>query len=166
MLSDPKLSDLIHQAAGLLDRCRAHSIKLAAAESCTGGLLMVCLTEVPNSSDVVDRGFVTYSNAAKTDLLSIPPKLIERHGAVSEAVAHAMAEGALGNSDADIAVGVTGVAGPGGGSEEKPVGLVHIAAVHRNGKHQQIRCQFGDAGRAGVRYRAVEQAFKLIDSLI
>lgn len=166
MLNDPKLSDLIHQAAGLIDRCRAHGIKLAAAESCTGGLVMVCLTEVPNASDVVDRGFVTYSNAAKTDVLAVPTDLIRRHGAVSEEVARAMAKGAVDRSAADIAVAVTGIAGPSGGTAEKPVGLVHIAATHRNGRCEHIRCLFGDVGRTGVRYRSVEQAFKLIESLL
>lgn len=166
MMPEPTLIELTHQAAALLDRCRDQGLTLAAAESCTGGLVMVCLTEVPNSSDAVDRGFVTYSNAAKTDQLGVPAALIEARGAVSEEVARAMAEGALERSAADIAVAVTGIAGPSGGRADKPVGLVHIAAARRGGKTAHVRCLFGDVGRSGVRYRAVEQAFKLIGSLI
>lgn len=166
MITTPKLSDLVHQAAALIERCKAQDLKIAAAESCTGGLIMVCLTEVPGSSEIVDRGFVTYSNAAKTELVGVSEELIRAHGAVSEEVARAMAEGALAHSQADLAVGVTGIAGPDGGSEEKPVGLVHIAAARKGGKVEHIRCLFGDAGREGVRYRSVEQAFKLMSSLI
>ena len=119
---------LIREAASLLDACRARALKLATAESCTGGLIAALLTEIPGSSDVVERGFVTYSNAAKTEQLGVPADLIATHGAVSEPVARAMAEGALSHSHADLAVSVTGVAGPGGGTATKPVGLVHLAA--------------------------------------
>ena len=115
-------------------------LKLATAESCTGGLIAAILTEVPGSSDVFERGFVTYSNEAKTELLGVPAELIEKHGAVSEEVARAMASGALGHSRADIAVAVTGVAGPGGGTTAKPVGLVHLAAARRGSvTHKEIR---------------------------
>src|SRR5271165_4046773 len=121
--------DLIARAIVLLDRCRMLGIKLAAAESCTGGLVMGVLTEIPGSSAVVERGFVVYSNEAKQDLLGVPAETIRTHGAVSEAAARAMAEGALQTSRADVAVSVTGVAGPDGGSAEKPVGLVHFACA-------------------------------------
>ena len=112
----PSFDSLVAEAGALLALCRARKLKLATAESCTGGLVAAILTEVPGSSDVVERGFVTYSNEAKTEMLGVPAALIETHGAVSEAVARAMAEGALEHSHADIAVSVTGVAGPGGGT--------------------------------------------------
>ena len=120
---------LLREAESLLEASRARGLKLATAESCTGGLIAALLTEIPGSSDVVERGFVTYSNAAKAEQLGVPVDLIAAHGAVSEPVARAMAEGALSHSHADLAVSVTGVAGPGGGSVAKPVGLVHLAAV-------------------------------------
>src|SRR5215471_16453448 len=115
--------ELIAQAQALLALCRTRKLKIATAESCTGGLIAGTLTEIAGSSDVVDRGFVTYSNAAKTQMLGVPADLIARHGAVSEEVARAMAEGALERAGAELAVAVTGVAGPGGGSAAKPVGL-------------------------------------------
>src|SRR3984957_20914030 len=120
---------LLAQAEKLLADARAKGLKIATAESCTGGLIAGLLTEIPGSSDVVERGFVTYSNAAKEDLLDVPPDLIRQYGAVSEPVARAMAEGALKHSLAHLAVAVTGIAGPGGGTAEKPVGLVYIAAA-------------------------------------
>ncbi|MGH7121226.1 MAG: CinA family protein [Acetobacteraceae bacterium] len=132
---------IIEQAAQLLDLCRAHQLLLASAESCTGGLIAAALTATAGASDVFERGFVTYSNAAKETMLGVPAELIGRYGAVSEPVARAMAEGALKNSAADLAVSVTGVAGPGGGSAETPVGLVWIAA--------------GRKGRAGIAERHV-----------
>ena len=122
------LDPLVAQAAALLAACRERGLKIATAESCTGGLIAAILTEVPGSSDVVERGFVTYSNEAKTEMLGVPAALVEQHGAVS-AVARAMAEGALAHSRADIVVSVTGVAGPGGGTPLKPVGLVHFGAM-------------------------------------
>ncbi|MHA1166089.1 MAG: CinA family protein, partial [Alphaproteobacteria bacterium] len=120
------LAELKQSASDLLDALRAQGLMLAAAESCTGGLISACLTEIPGSSDVLERGFVTYSNAAKTEMLGVPPEMIESNGAVSEEVAGAMASGALTFSKADISVAVTGIAGPGGGSDDKPVGLVHL----------------------------------------
>ncbi len=135
--------------------------KLATAESCTGGLMAGAITDVAGSSDVFDRGFVTYSNMAKTDMLGVSPKLIVQHGAVSEAVARAMSEGALMHSAADIAVAITGVAGPGGGSAEKPVGLVHFACATK-GKTIHLERRFGDLGRAAVREAAVSQALQLV----
>lgn len=157
---------LVKRAADLLDALRAKGLTIVTAESCTGGLISAYLTEVAGSSDVVERGFVTYSNAAKTELLGVPADLIEEHGAVSEEVARAMAEGALKHSGADVSVAVTGIAGPGGGSEEKPVGLVHIAAAKRGGSGHHLRCAFGDAGRSKVRRDTVEEALNLVRSLI
>lgn len=158
--------DLIEAAGRLLDRCRAAGVKLATAESCTGGLIAAYLTEVPGSSDVFERGFVTYSNEAKTASLGVPLELLERHGAVSEEVARAMAEGAVGSSPADISVAVTGVAGPGGGSPEKPVGLVHMAAGRRGGATVHRACRFGDVGRGEIRRLTVSEAFGLIETLL
>ena len=122
-------TDIIRRAERLLSLCRAGGLRVATAESCTGGLIAACLTEIAGSSDVVDRGFVTYSNEAKRDLLGVPDELLMRVGAVSEEVARAMATGALARSDAALAVAVTGIAGPGGGTATKPVGLVHHACA-------------------------------------
>ena len=160
------LSDLTGNAKLLLDALREQGLKLVCAESCTGGLICACLTEIPGSSDIVERGFVTYSNAAKSEVLDVPEAMIETHGAVSEEVAGAMAQGALDHSRADIAVAVTGIAGPGGGSEEKPVGLVFIAAARRDARLVHMRCRFGDIGRGAVRERTVDEAFKLVRSLV
>ena len=124
-------TQLLTDATELLELCRRAGLRIATAESCTGGLIAGCLTEIAGSSDVVERGFVTYSNEAKQEMLGVPRMLINLNGAVSEKVAVAMAEGALKHSLADISVAVTGVAGPGGGSKEKPVGLVHIACAGR-----------------------------------
>jgi len=153
---------LTKEAAALLDDLRSRGLKLATAESCTGGLIAALLTEIAGASDVVERGFVTYSNAAKSELLGVPDATLAQHGAVSEAVARAMAQGALAHSQADIAVAVTGVAGPGGGSAAKPVGLVHIAAARRGGAllHQEYR--FGDIGRGPVRIASVAAALQLV----
>jgi nicotinamide-nucleotide amidase len=159
-------ASLIAQAASLLDACRQRELKLATAESCTGGLLAATLTAVPGSSDVFDRGFITYSNDAKSDMLGVSPALIERHGAVSEEVARAMVDGALDRSQADLVVSVTGIAGPDGGSAEKPVGLVHFAARRRDGETVYERVLFGDAGRAEVRRLSVAQALALFASLL
>jgi nicotinamide-nucleotide amidase len=149
---------LIRDAAQLLESCRSRGLRLATAESCTGGLIAALLTEIPGSSDVVERGFVTYSNAAKTELLGVPADLIAVHGAVSEPVARAMAEGALAHSHADLAVSVTGVAGPGGGTAAKPVGLVHLGLARRGSPtlHQELR--LGDIGRGPIRLATVAAA--------
>lgn len=162
----PDFEALIAQAAELLGACRAKHLTLAAAESCTGGLLAAILTEVPGSSDVFERGFVTYSNAAKTEQLGVPAKMIAERGAVSEEVARAMARGALQHSRADLAVAVTGVAGPGGGTAAKPVGLVHLVAAGHGGAvlHRELRT--GDVGRSAVRHVAVAEAFALIRALL
>ncbi len=148
-------------AVATLDRLRARATMAATAESCTGGLIAAALTEIAGSSDVVDRGFVTYSNAAKSTMLGVPPALIERHGAVSEATARAMAEGALARSDAGIAVAVTGVAGPGGGSADKPVGTVWFGLAATGRPTEAERHVFlGD--RAAVRRATVLRALALL----
>ncbi len=139
-------------AEALLQTCRGQGLKIATAESCTGGLVAALLTEIAGSSDVVERGFVTYSNQAKIQMLGVDAPLIAQEGAVSELVARAMAEGALIHSQADISIAITGIAGPGGGSEAKPVGLVHLAAARRGfatrhwrhvfkGDRQEVRLQ-------------------------
>ena len=155
-------SAMLDEAARLLDAFRAHGLRLVTAESCTGGLIAALLTEIAGSSNVVERGFVTYSNEAKQENLGVPQLLIEQHGAVSDAVARAMAEGALKHSHADIAVSVTGVAGPGSGSEAKPVGLVHLAAARIGAPTLHRECRFGDIGRDQVRLKSVEVALTLL----
>jgi nicotinamide-nucleotide amidase len=149
------------EAASLLAFLRERGEMIATAESCTGGLIAGALTHVPGSSDVVDRGFVTYSNAAKTEMLDVPADLITLVGAVSREVAAAMAEGALRRSHADVAVSVTGVAGPGGGSAEKPVGLVWFGLARRGAATETMQRVFpGD--RAAVRAQTVAAAFALV----
>ena len=153
---------LVAAARALLDRLRTRGATVATAESCTGGLIAAALTEIPGSSDVVDRGFVTYSNAAKSEMLGVDPALIAAHGAVSEPVARAMAEGALARSDATLAVSVTGVAGPGGGSADKPVGTVWFGLAARGQATWSERRVFpGD--RAAVRQATVLHALALLD---
>lgn len=151
----------IDAAAKLLDELRRRGMTAATAESCTGGLIAAALTHVAGSSDVVDRGFVTYSNAAKSELLGVPAELIALHGAVSEPVARSMARGALERSSADIAVSVTGVAGPGGGSAEKPVGTVWFGVARRGGAERTQRRVF-EGDRGAVRLATVRHAFALI----
>lgn len=153
-------------AARLLDELRAGGLQLATAESCTGGLIAGALTSVAGSSDVMERGFVTYSNAAKTELLGVPADLVARLGAVSGEVAAAMAEGALARSPAGVAVAVTGIAGPGGGSADKPVGLVYVAAASRAGRTAMEECRFGDVGRDRVRELTVVKAIELVRKVV
>ena len=148
-------------AEDLIRALRTKGWTMATAESCTGGMVAAAVTDVAGSSDVFDRGFVTYSNAAKSDMLGVPAEMIVQHGAVSEAVARAMAEGALLHSAADVAVAITGVAGPGGGSVEKPVGLVHFACATRTATHH-IEMRFGDLGRRAVRESALRQSLQLV----
>ncbi len=157
---------LVDHARDVLVRCRDVGLRVTTAESCTGGLIAACLTEIAGSSEVFERGFVTYSNEAKTDLLGVPQNFIEEHGAVSELVARAMAEGALERSNADIAVSVTGVAGPGGGSAEKPVGLVHLACAREGHPTLHRRCEFGDQDRRLIRELSVQNAFEMIEEQI
>ena len=154
--------DLLRLAEDVLDEARAQNLHIATAESCTGGLVAGLLTEIAGASDVFERGFVVYSNAAKTALLGVSADLIATHGAVSEPVARAMAEGAIRHSGAQLSVGVTGIAGPGGGSAEKPVGLVHIAAAREGRTVLHQRHLFGDIGRHEIRMRSVQAALKLL----
>ncbi len=157
---------LTGEAASLIDRCRRAGLTLATGESCTGGLIAAILTEVPGSSDVVERGFVTYSNQAKTDLLGVAQALIGKHGAVSEKVARAMAKGVLAASPATIAIAVTGIAGPGGGTAEKPVGLVHLAVARRGGRLVHDKQLFGDRSRRDIRLLCVQHALALAGALL
>jgi len=154
--------ELSEKAKGLLERCRRQGLRVATAESCTGGLVAACITEIAGSSDVFDRGFVTYSNEAKMDLLGVPSELLDAHGAVSAEVARAMAEGALARSRADVAVAITGIAGPGGGSAQKPVGLVYMGVARKGGSTSTERHVFpGD--RTGVRLASLERALGLLE---
>jgi nicotinamide-nucleotide amidase len=157
--------DLRSTAAALLDLCRAKSLKLTAAESCTGGLLMAALTDIPGSSDVVERGFVTYSNAAKETMLDVPADVIASHGAVSRQTVEAMVKGALAHSPAQLAAAITGIAGPAGGTPDKPVGLVHVAAMCRGGPFVHREERFGDIGRSAIRRASVLSAFALLSDL-
>ena len=150
------------KAIAVLEACRARGILLATAESCTGGLIVASLTDIGGSSDVVDRGFITYSTEAKHAMLGMPMDVITAHGAVSEEVALAMAAGALQHSRAGIAVAVTGVAGPGGGSAAKPVGLVWFGVALKGQAPQAVRHVFPDQGRASIRQNAVETALDLV----
>jgi nicotinamide-nucleotide amidase len=154
------------QADLLVDELRQHGLKIASAESCTGGLIAAVLTDGPGASDVVDRGFVTYSNAAKSAMLGVSGEAISTFGAVSREVAEAMAAGALVHSLADVSVAVTGLAGPGGGSLAKPVGLVHIAAARRGGAILHEECRFGPLSRSDIRERAVIAAVVLVRRLL
>jgi nicotinamide-nucleotide amidase len=156
--------ELVHLASDVLAAARVQGVMLATAESCTGGLIAGLLTEIPGSSDVVERGFVTYSNQAKMEMLGVPRDLLDAHGAVSEPVAAAMAEGALAHSRAGLSVAVTGIAGPGGGSPGKPVGLVYIAAMRKGGIVVVQRHLFGDIGRDPVRLATVEAALRLVQT--
>jgi nicotinamide-nucleotide amidase len=147
-------------ARRLLGACARRGWHLATAESCTGGLIVACLTEIPGSSAVVERGYVTYDNRAKTDMLGVPAALFGRVGAVSEEVARAMAEGALARAGVDLALAVTGIAGPGGATPNKPVGLVHVAVARRGAPTLHVREVFpGD--RAAIRRASVDAALSL-----
>ena len=158
------LAPLEADAKALIESCSARGILIATAESCTGGLVCGLLTDIAGSSEVIDRGFVTYSNAAKTDLLGVSPDLLAPGGpgAVSEETARAMAEGAIRSSRADIAVAVTGIAGPSGGTAEKPVGLVHFAVANADGPTQHRKREFGDIGRSAVRLASVREALDML----
>lgn len=160
------LSPLTPLAKDLIDAAKNGGLKIATAESCTGGLIVGLLTEIAGSSAVVDRGFITYSNEAKNEMIGVPVDLIDQFGAVSRQVAIAMAEGALAASRADISVAVTGVAGPGGGSPEKPVGLVHFAAMRRGQVPTHAERRFGDIGRSQVRLVTVREALAMMRNLI
>jgi nicotinamide-nucleotide amidase len=158
--------DLRERAAALLKAYEQRRLKIATAESCTGGLVAALLTEIAGSSAVVERGFVTYSNEAKTELIGVPESLIVAHGAVSEPVARAMAEGALRHSRADVTVAITGIAGPGGATVAKPVGLVHFGLARKGAAVLHLERRYGDLGREAVRRRAVEDALGLLEQAI
>ena len=161
---------LVLEAQGVLDFCREHGFTIATAESCTGGLVAAYLTHIAGASDIVERGFVTYSNDSKTELLGVDAQIIAEHGAVSRQTALAMAAGALWRSKASVTVAVTGIAGPGGGSGDKPVGLVHFAIARRvSVSREQLDFkalhheeQYGDIGRAEVREASVATAFRML----
>jgi len=159
-------SPLLRLAEVVLADARQSRLRIATAESCTGGLVSALLTEIPGSSDVFERGFIVYTGRAKQDLLGVPGDLIADMGEVSEAVARMMAEGAVENSNAQCAVAVTGVAGPGGGTAMKPVGLVHIAAARENRSILHEAHRFGDIGRTEVRLKSVEAALSLLHRLL
>jgi nicotinamide-nucleotide amidase len=156
-------SELQVRAAALLDQCRIKGYKIATAESCTGGLVAALLTSIAGSSDVVDCGFVTYSNDAKQKMLGVSTQILEQCGAVSKECAMAMAKGALAHSSADIAVSITGIAGPGGGTPTKPVGLVHFACAVIGGTTQHRRENFGNIGREEVRNASAVVALELLE---
>ena len=155
-------TDLIAAAAELIAACKSGGKMIATAESCTGGLLAGLLTQLPGSSTVFERGFVTYSNAAKSELLGVDEQLIAAHGAVSAEVAQAMALGALAHSRAQLALAVTGIAGPGGGSEAKPVGLVYLACAVAGGTVAVREERYGDLGREAVRAAALRTALGML----
>jgi len=153
-------------ATEILDICRKNDLKIATAESCTGGLIIGALTEIAGSSDVVERGFITYTNLAKQQSLQVNPVTLNRYGAVSEQTAKEMVFGALTESEASIAVAVTGVAGPDGGSAEKPVGLVHMAAQKWGNDPLHEEYRFGDIGRSEVREATIIAALTLLKKVI
>jgi nicotinamide-nucleotide amidase len=161
-MPDRELSEL---AQALLDLCRGKRLKITAAESCTGGLVAATLTEIAGSSDVFERGFVTYSNEAKQAMLGVPAATLASHGAVSRETAEAMAKGALAHAPADLAVSITGIAGPGGATAGKPVGLVHLAAAARGGALIHHERRYGDIGRAAVRRASVVEALAMLGAL-
>jgi nicotinamide-nucleotide amidase len=149
----------------LLDLCRMRKLTVATAESCTGGLVAAALTDIPGSSDVVDRGFVTYSNDAKRTMLGVKAITLSTFGAVSKETAVAMAIGALEKAGVDLAVSITGIAGPGGATPGKPVGLVHLAVAARDGRIINRECRFGAIGRSAVRARSVVEALRMLMEL-
>ena len=155
-------ADIEAMAARIISAFGARRLTLATAESCTGGLIIGALTEISGSSSVVDRGFITYSNQAKIDLLGVQPETLERFGAVSRQTALEMVDGALRQAGSDLAVAVTGIAGPGGGSADKPVGLVHLAAGSAKGKRLHREMRYGELGRSGIRLATVRTALQML----
>jgi nicotinamide-nucleotide amidase len=155
-------SDARALSRSLLDLCRMRKLTIATAESCTGGLVAGALPDIPGSSDVIDRGFVTYSNDAKRAMLGVKASTLESFGAVSKETAIAMAVGALERSGVDLAVSITGIAGPGGATPGKPVGLVHFAVAARDGRIINRECRFGAIGRSAVRQRSVVEALRML----
>ena len=158
----PFPKDLMLAAQLLIGEATVRNIKIATAESCTGGLVAGLLTEIPGSSAVLERGFVVYSNRAKEEMLHVPGDLLADYGAVSEPVARALAEGALHESRANLTVAITGIAGPGGGTGFKPVGLVHFASAKENRQMRHEEHVFGDLGRTQIRLEAVRVAVRML----
>ncbi len=157
----------LYQAAQqLFDLAIAHGIMITTAESCTGGMVSMAITDIPGSSEVLDRSFITYSNTSKTEMLGISERLIAEEGAVAASIAAAMAQGALNSSKADIAVGITGIAGPIGSTELKPIGLVYVAAVTRDGRMDSKEFRFGNIGRGAVREQTSIEALNMMCRLI
>lgn len=158
-------SDARALSRSLLDLCRMRKLTVATAESCTGGLVAGALTEIPGSSDVIDRGFVTYSDEAKRAMLGVKATTLATFGAVSKETATAMAVGALERAGVDLAVAITGIAGPGGATPGKPIGLVHLAVAARDGRILHRECRFGAIGRGAVRQRSVVEALRMLTEL-
>ncbi|MCY1744754.1 CinA family protein [Ensifer sp. SL37] len=158
-------ADIEVKASEIIAQFTAHGLKVATAESCTGGLIAGALTEISGSSAVLDRGFVTYSNEAKVAMLGVETATLVAHGAVSRQTAIEMAQGAIAHSAADFAVAVTGIAGPSGGSAEKPVGLVHLAAAGRNGALLHREMRYGDIGRSNIRLATIRTALDLLTQI-
>ncbi|QKV18178.1 CinA family protein [Oricola thermophila] len=166
-MNDNGIPDEVHdRVSALLDLCTDKKVLVATAESCTGGLVSATLTEIPGSSAMLDRGFVTYSNEAKSDLLGVPAEMIERHGAVSGEVAAAMAEGALARSNADVTIAITGIAGPDGGTDLKPVGLVWFGCAANWAPTFVHKSVFPSQGRAFIRQAAVMTAIEILTGTV
>lgn len=157
--------DIVEAAKQLMAICKRKNLLIATAESCTAGLVAGTLTEIPGVSSILDRGYVTYSNASKHEMLGVSREILKQHGAVSRETAEAMVHGVLGHARVHLAVSVTGIAGPDGGSNEKPVGLVHFAAATRSGKLMHVEKRYGNPGRSIVRKQSVLQAFKMLHEL-
>jgi nicotinamide-nucleotide amidase len=162
MASERQITSTITLTRSLLDLCRSRKLTIATAESCTGGLVAGALTDIPGSSDVIDRGFVTYSNEAKRAMLGVEADTLATFGAVSKETAIQMAVGALERAEVDLAVAITGIAGPGGAVPGKPVGLVHFAVASRDGRITHRECRFGAIGRSAVRQRSVVEALRML----
>ncbi len=162
MASERQIGSTTTLARSLLDLCRSRKLTIATAESCTGGLVAGALTDIPGSSDVIDRGFVTYSNDAKRTMLGVEADTLATFGAVSKETATQMAVGALERAEVDLAVAITGIAGPGGAVPGKPVGLVHFAVAARDGRIATHECRFGAIGRSAVRQRSVIEALRML----
>ena len=157
--------DIVEAAKRLLAICKRKNLLVATAESCTAGLVAGTLTEIPGVSSILDRGYITYSDESKHEMLGVSRDILKTHGAVSRQTAEAMVRGVLGHSRVHLAVSVTGIAGPDGGSVDKPVGLVHFAAATRTGKLVHAEKRYGDIGRADVRKQSVLQAFRMLHDL-
>jgi nicotinamide-nucleotide amidase len=159
-------AEMFEAASEVLSLCGRHRFRLVTAESCTGGLIAAAFTTTSGASVIFDRGYVTYSNAAKIADIGVPAELIDQHGAVSEQVARAMAQSAIKAASVDIGLAVTGIAGPTGGTPQKPVGLVHIAVAHRDGKILHRECRYGPIGRGEVRHLSAMATLALAKELL